>query len=228
MTSIPAVLPVRTYENASSSDYTMVPAFGRVSWQPILMGAVTAIGIQFVFTVLGIAIGASAGDTTSGFDGSTVRTVGITAGVWWLVTGTLSLAVGGYVLGRLSGLSRSLPLQLEAVAMWGFVALFGFIVVMSGAGMLSQAASPIGAMSAPGLDPYARSSSTDAAKGTALTTSAMSGIENLSIGRSEDARRATRTASWWAVIGMLAGAGAAVGGACAGAPDNLRNKVATR
>ncbi len=156
MTTIPANYSTGTATYSARDDRT-VRGWGEVSWGPIMMGAVCAIGLQFIFTVLGIALGASAGDISSGVDSGSVRTVGIAAGLWWLITGTIALAAGGFVFGRLSGLSHhSFALHLEAAAMWGVVALFGFLVIWSGTGMLSEAASPIAAISVSSIDPSAQ------------------------------------------------------------------------
>lgn len=187
------------------------------------MGAVTAIGIQAIFTVLGIAVGTSLIDADASADGSTVRGVSIAAGVWWLVSGTVALMLGGLVVGRLSDLPRNVPLMLEAVAMWGLVAVFGFLVVWSGAGMLSQAASPIAAMSATTSERMGNWTSRE--QGTASSPDSSVRLSDAAMAtRAEEARRATRTASWWAVVGLLAGIGATVGGAYVGAGDALRNR----
>lgn len=194
----------------------------RSLWGPIMAGAICAIGLQFIFTVLGIALGASTGDAVAGVDGSTVRTVSIAAGVWWLITGTLALAVGGFVYGRLSGLVHGAPLNLGAAATWGVVALFGFVVVWSGAGMLTQAASPIAAVSASSLDPYARDNGRTASPSDArqLTSDARA----TDIQQIEQARQATRTASWWSLFGLVAGLGATIGGACFGSSRRLEGR----
>lgn len=202
----------------------------RVSWAPIMMGAVTAIGMQFIFTVLGIAIGVSTRSVADETTRSTVQTISVAAGAWWLTTGTIALAAGGYVFGRLAGLFRSTALTLEAIVMWGVVALFGFMVMWSGAGMLSQAASPIALMSTSSVVPSISSLRGDASRAdssrsdlTSEQASASRGandeskMSNTLGGRAEEARRATRTASWWSVLGLIIGMMASVGGARMGA-----------
>ena len=217
MTSSPANYPVSAAAYPAREHRT-VRGLGRVAWGPIMMGAVCAIGLQFIFTVLGIALGTSATEVAGGVDGDAVRTVGVAAGLWWLVTGTVALAAGGFVFGRLSGLPQSLALMLEAAAMWGVVALFGFLLIWSGTGTLSQAASPIAAISI-SSERYAQQSggagmtgdrgqSSGSARSTDTSTS--------STALAEEARRATRTASWWSVFGLIAGLGASLGGAIAG------------
>lgn len=146
------------------------PVWGRVSWGPIMMGAVTAIGLQFIFTILGIAFGVTAADTAGAADPATIRTVGVVAGLWWLITGSVALAAGGFVFGRLSGLGLALPLKLEAIVMWGVVALFGFMVIWSGAGMLSQVSSPMGAMSSYSTDASSRQAGHGEVSAQAMST----------------------------------------------------------
>lgn len=219
MTTIPAGTPLPASQDRA------VLGWGRISWGPIMMGAVTAIGLQFIFTVLGIAIGATAGDAGSGVDRSAIRAVSVAAGLWWLITGAVALMAGGFVCGRLSGLARALPLKLEAVAMWAVVALFGFLVVWSGAGMLAQTASPLGSISTTPMSgsQWGRGDGTSERGSNAPV---MAGTDETSIARAEEARRATRTASWWSVIGLLVGVGAAIGGASAGASAALHDREA--
>lgn len=241
MTTLPACSTFPVHNHAGDS------IWGRVSWGAIMVGAVSAIGLQFIFTILGLAIGATVGDAAAGADASdTAATVSIAAGVWWLVTGIISLMVGGIIFGRLSGLPRSLPLNLEAVGMWGVVALFGFMVLWSGAGMLTQAASPLGAIAmsnaaqpyspmAPAslLENAADPARTAAAPGTAGNPSAAATDRPTSAtvaAAAEDAREATQAASWWSVVGLVAGVAAAVGGACLGVPREFhpRGRVVVR
>ncbi|HLP84095.1 MAG TPA: hypothetical protein VK157_07070 [Phycisphaerales bacterium] len=236
MTTIPANV-------AAAHDVALIgePAavcWGRSYWGPILMGATCAIAIQFIFTVLGIAIGATIGEETRGIDGNLVRTMGLSAGLWWLITGTISLALGAIVLARVSGLPRSAALKLQAASMWGVVAIFGFLVVWSGAGMLSQAATPIGTLISTSLDPYANRSGSmtdamrdmgSASQGTSTpfsdTSLADTTTDAMTISR-EDARRATQSAAWWSVIGMILGLVATVSAANAAVP--MRNRAAVR
>lgn len=222
MSSIPAsITPAVTPSDAYITRVDRLPTIlGRVSWSPIMMGAVCAIGLQFILTVLGIALGASAADVSTASDGTSVRTIGMVAGLWWLITGTISLAVGGMVYGRLSGLPQSLPLMLEAATLWGVVALFGFMVVWSGAGMLSQAASPIGVVTASSLNVSDRAALSTGLAGERDTASGalLPAPDRADALNAEAARRAARTASWWSVVGLVVGLIATLAAATAAAP----------
>lgn len=198
-----------------------LPGFRRTLWGPIMLGVVSAIGLQFIFTVLGMAIGVSAADPA--VDESKVRTVSMAAGVWWLITGTIALFVGGLVAGRMSGLPRTVAIKISGAAMWAVVSLFGFAVIWTGAGMASAASSPIGIVSGSETRSYGRNydrtNARPATLGTSETANTTSRDDALrdNTSRAEEVRQAAQTAAWWSVIGLLVGLGASVAGACIGA-----------
>lgn len=116
------------------------PAWSRVGWGEVLAGAVAAISVQLLFTVLGIAIGITAADPDLADDvNASAEGVSMAAGAWWLISGTLSLLIGGMVLGRVSRYARGTELYLHGFTLWAVTAVFGFAVIWSGAGMASMA-----------------------------------------------------------------------------------------
>ena len=175
------------------------PVWKTTSWGPVFAGAVTAIGLQFVFTVLGIAIGVSAAAPT---ESAEIASISMTAGAWWLITGTVSLAIGGAVLGRLWGWVGNAELFLHAAALWGVVAIFGFMVIWSGVGITAGAISPLGLVAQDAPRPVGEAAVPGSADERAL--------------RAEALREAGRTAAWWSVAGLLVGLGATMGGAGVG------------
>ena len=204
-------------------------AWNRATWGPIMMGVVTAIGVQFIFTVLGLAIGVTSmdhGDAASADRG----TVGVAAGAWWLVTGAIAIMLGGYVYGRTAGLARVAQLYLGAIAMWGVIALFGFIVIWSGAGIaaaspLTLIATPTATMPQNGVHRTGMGNdTTDSATGAASGVTDQRRIEPTPAD-AERARSAARTASWWSVIGLAAGIAASLAGARMGVPRPLRART---
>ncbi len=136
------------------------------------------------------------------------------------------------------GLTRHTQLCLGAIALWATVALFGFAVVWSGAGMASEAASPLAAMS---VHRGSRSTSNYAASNSGSTPTANapaadadltprnvnSQVREPSPAELEAMRAAARTAAWWAVIGLLAGIGATVAGAWITAPNAVYVRTRT-
>lgn len=209
----------------------------RTPWGAIMMGAVTSIGLQFIFTAMGIALGITLTDAANATvnDAGTIST---TAFIWWLVTGTISLFVGGAVVGRWLGVARQITVCITAATMWSVVALFGFFVVWSGAGMTMSAASPFAVASQRyaeigqiGYGYGEAVGSGDVATGVAATD--RNGVNGANANVNEDAARtyaeeaqsALQTASWWSVIGLILGVIAAWSGAEIGARVLNRNET---
>lgn len=202
-------------------------AMSQSHWGAIMTGVLVAVSSQFVLTTLGIAIGMTAAVETS----SSASGIGIAAGVWWLVTGCASLFVGGTVYGRVwGGRGRSSP-RLGAVVLWSVVAAFGFLVVWSGMGMAYQGTSPFAAVLMEQRSTGSRSNSrlgvdesygarrdrvatdTDDARDLASEVSSTSAVESA---------RTAKIASWWSMVGLLAGLVASVVGAEVGVRHGYR------
>lgn len=92
----------------------------RVSWGAIFAGTVIAMGLLILLGMLGTAIGFRAIDPqqSGAFDG-----VGIGAGIWWIVTSIIALAVGGYVASHLSGIPEKRSASLHGASVWGVITL---------------------------------------------------------------------------------------------------------
>jgi hypothetical protein len=197
-----SAVDARHHENV-----TILPAvLRRTTWGAVFAGAVSAIGVQFILTVLGIAIGVSS-------------------------AGIVSLMVGGAVLGRTAGIQRSIDVLLHAFAMWAVTAIFGFLMIWATAGVASAAgASAAGSLAwNPGFtaqhgDPRwnSRSSGTDTRSTLSTSEDGRVSKDNAAdrlpalreppLADAEKARHAAQTASWWTLVGLLMGVGAALGG----------------
>ncbi|MFU8830366.1 MAG: hypothetical protein ACNA8P_13165, partial [Phycisphaerales bacterium] len=178
-------------------------------WGPVVAGAVVAIAAQLLFTVLGMAIGISLADPQNGVDEP--GNIGLLAAIWWLVTGTIALLIGGMVVGFFWGRVINLGLHLHALAMWSVVAVFGFLVIWSGAGMVTEAASPMAAIVAQ----HDLGAQTGVGGGATATGELAPGSPELPP-RPEAARRAAQNAAWWSVIGLIIGIIASLIGGVAG------------
>lgn len=225
-------IPANEYSEPRRSDVTVLPAvLRRTAWGAVFAGATTAIGLQFVLTVLGIAIGIS---STDAYESNT--RIGTGAAVWWLITGTISLLAGGIVLGRTVGIQRSIDVLLHAFAMWAVTAIFGFLVIWATAGMATSTAgnligstwNPTQRMSA--IDRTAGQRATGQYQATEGDRGAVTGDRSatnrdgdrtLTTAEIEEARRAARTASWWTLIGLLMGIAASLAGSWLGTSDRL-------
>lgn len=224
--------------DARRDDLTVLPAvLRRTVWGAIFIGAITAIGVQVILTVLGVAIGVSSVDQAD-----SAATVGVAASIWWLVTGIISLLAGGTVLGRTAGIQRSVDVLLHAFAMWATTAVAGIFLVWATASVAVTAGSNAAASVAwnPGYIAQHRGSLASGVEGplgdviqggdragTTRAAEANDGRnagalrEQPTAGEVEEARKATRTASWWVLIGLVMGIGAALCGTWIKAPRRL-------
>jgi len=211
----------------------------RTNWGAVIAGAVTAISLQLLFSILGIAIGSTASDTTA--NSSTPQAISLAAGLWWLITGSISLFIGGCVVGRFSGMVRSPDTLLHAFVMWAVTAIFGFAVVSSGAGMalndavdayttqnLSRFQVGRFPMTANGrhsgeADRVIRTSDTSMQGGDQTATGSPADTTGNTVDKQdlEEARRVVRNASWWTLIALLVGIGVSLGGAWSTAPHRI-------
>lgn len=183
----------------------------RTSWGAILAGAVSAIGLQALLTVLGAAIGV----TAYGGAGDSAEGVSMFAGIWWLITGTVSLLIGGVVVGRMITIPRNPELVVHGFTMWGLTAIFGFMFLWSSAGM-------VGSVGAQSIDRNAPMESVNEALGTDVVVQSggdgqgdvEAGGETVTAAEAQDAATA---AAWWTLVALLLGVGAAIGGTYVGA-----------
>jgi hypothetical protein len=206
-------------ERHDENDLTILAAvLKRTSWGAVIAGAVTAISVQMILTVLGIALGVTTHDVVNG----TVPTqdgVKTAAGVWWLVSGAASLFIGGCVVGRFAGMTRSPDVLLHGFTMWAVTALFGFMVVSAGAGALYGSS----------MDATYNASRT-------MRDGTVQGMPDRPVsvtGESvaerpaqrpvtpDEAQRYVRAASWWTLGGLLLGIGVSLGGSWLTAPKRI-------
>lgn len=167
----------------------------RTSWGAILAGAISAIGLQALFTVLGAAIGVSS-YAGQGVDSAGV---GLFAGIWWVISGTVSLLAGGLIVGRMITIPRNAELLVHGFTMWAVTAIFGVMFLWSSAGMVGS----VGAESLEGTS--AIPSVNQAVTGDAVNR------------RAADVRASATAASWWTLGALVVGVGASIAGTYIGA-----------
>ena len=109
-------------------------AVRRVSWGAIFAGVTVALVTQLLLGVLGLAIGASTIDPLAG--NTPTNGLGIGAGIWFLVTGLLSLFAGGWTAGRLAGIHRPVDSALHGVLTWGIATLVTFYLLTTAVGAI--------------------------------------------------------------------------------------------
>lgn len=124
----------RTAERRNS-----LPNVNRVSWGAIFGGATIAIATIMVLETLGVAIGATTIDPGSG-DTPSAKSLGIGAGIWWIVSGVLAIFVGSWVAARLAGVRRQLEGPLHGLVAWGITAIATMVIMTTMIAMLVSGA----------------------------------------------------------------------------------------
>lgn len=110
----------------------------RVSWGSIIGGIVSALAVSILMSLLGTAIGFGMTDPMSN---DPVGGVGTTFGVWSAVSLLVSLAVGGFVAGRLAGYAGS----IHGFLVWGSSLIIAALLsAMAISGAAHMAGSMIG------------------------------------------------------------------------------------
>lgn len=88
-----------------------------------------------MFQLLGVGIGAAGVDLTGRY-ATSGRAMGTGAAIWWLVTGLISLFIGGWVAGRLNWLPSRLDRALHGFTVWGLFYVVMFLATTSALGAL--------------------------------------------------------------------------------------------
>jgi hypothetical protein len=114
----------------------------RISWQALFAGLVIAVAVQLLLSTLGAGVGlgmvhSHASNTPN------VTNFSIGAGIWWLVSNLIALAVGGYVAARLAGVTTRADGMLHGLVTWGLTTLFTVYLLTTAAGNLLGGASTI-------------------------------------------------------------------------------------
>lgn len=109
-----------------------------VSWGAIFAGWVVAAGVAWLFYQLGAAIGFSAVDPTRQPLGTIGRGLSIGAGVWILLTWMVSLFIGGWYAGRMSGRLGRYNGMMHGFAVWGFTAVVSIVIGFMGLSGIAQ------------------------------------------------------------------------------------------
>lgn len=116
-------------DNATVRVEDVMPVRSRVSWGAIFAGAMVALALYFLLTLLGGAIGLSVGNEIR------PETLGTGAAVWAILATVLSLFVGGYVTSQCSVGENRFEAILYGVILWGV--LFGMLLWLMATGVRS-------------------------------------------------------------------------------------------
>lgn len=105
----------------------------RISWAAIFGGVILVIAIQLLLSMLGAGIGLGTVDTNGGTTPD-ASSIGIGAGVWWVVSSIIALAFGGYVSAWLAGIELRWDGVLHGMITWGIATLFTIYLLSTAIG----------------------------------------------------------------------------------------------
>jgi hypothetical protein len=216
-------------DNATVRVEDRQPVLSRVSWGAIFAGAMVALALYFLLTLLGAAVGLSVGGRVR------PETLGTGAAAWAILATVLSLFAGGYVASQCSVGENRFEAVLYGVIVWGV--LFGMLLWFMASGVRAGFNAMVGMAHA------TQAVSGDASSGGWEEAARRAGVPQAQIDEwrarapeaADKARRAaeepenrqaagdaaTRVA-WWAFLGTLASMLASVAGAYVGSGPRFR------
>jgi hypothetical protein len=199
------------------------PVHSRVSWGAVFAGAVVALVLYFLLSMLGAALGLSVSDR--------VRADSIAAGaaIWAILATVVSLFIGGWITSQCAVGETKSEAVVYGVILWGvlFAMLLwfmasgvrmGFNAMMGVAAVQDNNGRAVATVNTPQLE--------QAGKRAGLTPEQVESVRLAmndpqagiaQVADDPEARRIATQAAWWAFIGTLLSMVAAVGGALVGA-----------
>ena len=207
----------------------LVPVRSRVSWGAIFAGAVLALGVYLVLTLLGSAIGLSIEDKVR------AKTLGAGAVVWAIVTTGLALFAGGWVATQLSVGENKAEAVMHGLIVWGVVFATFLWLVSTGVragfnamvGMTQAGSAVTRDMTARDWEAAARRAGVpqDQIDGWKQKAKDAPAAAKQAAEDEDNQRAAAETSAhvaWWTLLGTLLSMAAAVGGALVGAGPTFR------
>jgi hypothetical protein len=95
-------------------------------------GALIGLIVQLILNMVGLGIGLSTVNAVAG-DSPSVSTISVGAGLWWVVSGIVAAAIGGYLAGRLSGKPSHSTTAYHGLISWAVSMLVVVYLVSSAA-----------------------------------------------------------------------------------------------
>ena len=116
----------------------------RISWAAIFGGVILVVTVQLLLSLLGAGIGLGTINTNAGTTPG-AGSLGIGAGVWWLVSSIIALGFGGYVAAWLAGIELRRDGVLHGLITWGIATLLTVYLLSSAlGGIIGGGASALG------------------------------------------------------------------------------------
>ena len=109
----------------------------RVSWGALLAGVIAAASIQLLLGILGMAFGLWSINPTT--EANPVAGLATGTAIYWVITGVISMFVGGCIAGYMCGVQEKWDGALHGMVIWGLVTLVSFWYIGSTFGTVFNA-----------------------------------------------------------------------------------------
>ena len=107
----------------------------RISWAAIFGGVILVVAVQLLLSLLGAGFGLGTVDTNAGST-PTATTLGIGAGIWWVISSCVALGAGGFVAAWLAGIEIRFDGVLHGLVTWGIATLLTLWLLTSAIGAI--------------------------------------------------------------------------------------------
>jgi hypothetical protein len=105
----------------------------RISWAAVAGGVVLVVVLQLLLSLLGAGVGLGTVNTNAGST-PMASTLGIGAGLWWVLSSCISIGVGGFVAAWFAGVEIRFDGVLHGLVTWGIATLLTFWLLSSAIG----------------------------------------------------------------------------------------------
>ena len=216
-------------DNTTIRAEDLVPVRSRVSWGAIFAGAVLALAVYLILTLLGGAIGLTVSDN--------VRTGSLKTGaaIWAILATAIAMFVGGWVTTQCTVGENKTEAVVHGVIMWGVV--LAMLLWLMATGIRAGFNAMVGMANVGSV--AARDTTTEdweaAARRSGVPQSTINEWRQKATEVPAETRRAVEDpanqqaaveaatqASWWTLLGTLLSMAAAVSGALVGAGPTFR------
>jgi hypothetical protein len=127
----------------SPADDARTIMLNEISWGAVFAGAIIGLAAQLILNMVGIGVGLSTVNAVAG-DSPSVSSLSIGAGLWWVISGIIAAALGGYLSGRLSGKPSHSTTAYHGLISWAVSMLFVVYLVSTAAnGLMGGAVSGV-------------------------------------------------------------------------------------
>jgi len=113
----------------SATDDVRTIMLNEISWGAVFAGAIIGLVVQLILNMVGIGVGLSTVDAVAG-DSPSASSLSIGAGLWWVISGIVAAAIGGYLAGRLSGKPSHSTTAYHGLISWA-VSMLVIVYILS-------------------------------------------------------------------------------------------------